>query len=151
MKKSIVRTDIETTVTPEGEVVSTDVRKTYIVKLDDTDRFFMVYFNMLQSFYEIKYLKDMKLLIKLIESAEYNTGKVSVTTQRRLDLCTELDVTSTNLSAGFKRLLDLNLISGTKGDYLINESAFWKGEANIRKGILKDKGLDILIKFQSSE
>lgn len=130
-----------------GKLIKQDIKKTFIIKLDDSDRFFMVYYNMLKSFYHIKYVKDVFLLVRLIEMADHNTGVVTIAAKTRETLCNELEVSKSNLSPMFKRLLDLELISGDKGVYTINEAAFWKGDAAIRRDILKDKGLEFTLKF----
>lgn len=147
MAERIVNTRTLETVTPDGELISLDVSKTYIIKLDESDRFFMVYYNMLKSFYQIKYLKDVMLLIKLVELADYNTGVVTIATKTRESICKELGVNKSNLSSMFRRLRDLELIYGEKGVYTINEGVFWKGEATIRKNILKEKGIEFILKF----
>ena len=147
MAEQVVNTHSIQTVTPDGELVSLDVSKTYIIKLDESDKFFMVYYNMLKSFYQIKYLKDVMLLIKLVELADYNTGVVTIATKTREAISKELNVNKSNLSAMFKRLSDLELIRGEKGVYTINEGVFWKGEASVRRNIMKERGIEFILKF----
>lgn len=147
MAERIVNTNSIQTVNPDGELVSLDVSKTYVIKLDESDKFFMVYYNMLKSFYQIKYLKDVMLLIKLVELADYNTGIVTIATKTRQSISNELNVNKSNLSVMFKRLVDLELIRGEKGVYTINEGVFWKGEASLRKAIMKERGIEFILKF----
>lgn len=147
MKKKIVQTTTNQIITSDGELVSQDISKVYTIKLEDSDKFFMVYYHMLKSFYQIKYVKDVMLLIKLVELADHNTGIVTIAAKTRDILCSILDVSKSNLSPMFKRLLQLELITGDKGVYIINEAAFWKGDANIRRDILKDKGMEFTLKF----
>lgn len=147
MKRKLVNSKTIQKMTPDGVLTDQEVSKTYVIKLDDTDKFFMVYYNMLKSFYQIKYLKDVMLLIRLVEMADYNTGVVTIAAKTREDLCKELDVSKSNLSPMFKRLLDLELLSGGKGVYTINEGVFWKGDAAIRRDVLKEKGLEFILKF----
>jgi predicted transcriptional regulator len=147
MKKKLVNSKTVQRTTPEGILVDQEISKTYVIKLDDTDKFFMIYYNMLRGFYQIKYLKDVMLLIRLVEMADYNTGTVTIAAKTREDLCKELEVTRSNLSPMFKRLVDLELIFGEKGVYTINEGVFWKGDASIRRDILKERGLEFILKF----
>jgi len=120
MKKQVVLSHTKQIMTPDGELIEQDVSKTYTIKLDENDRFFMVYYNMLKSFYQIKYVKDVMLLVKLVELADHNTGIVTIAAKTREELCRDLQVSKFNLSPMFKRLLDLELISGDKGVYTIN-------------------------------
>jgi hypothetical protein len=147
MQEKIINSGIKQIITPDGELVSQEISKTFVVKLEDSDRFFMVYYNMLKSFYKIKYVKDIILLVKLVGMAEHNTGVVTIAAKTREVLCKELGVSKPNLSPMFKRLLNLELIFGDKGVYTINEVAFWKGEASIRREVLKDKGMEFILKF----
>ena len=148
MKKTFIESRSIQTVDPtSGEVIITDTHKIHKVILEDEDRFFMVYFNMLKTFYQIKYIKDVLLLVKLAELANYNTGEVLIPTSTRQQLCEELEVSKPYISTAFKRLCDLGLLEGDKGRYKLNEAAFWKGDAKTRKQALKDKGLEFKIKF----
>lgn len=143
----LLHTKQTTSTDEDGNLVIQDVEKTYVVKLAENDKFFMVYYNMLKSFYKIKYVKDVMLLVKLAELADYNTGEVTIATKTREDICSELEITKSNLSPIFKRLIELGLLSGEKGVYKINEAVFWKGEASIRKSILKEKGIQFVLQF----
>jgi hypothetical protein len=149
MKKHYVQSQSTTTVDPDtGQIIITDVQKTHVVTLQEEDRFFMIYLSMLQSFYQIKYVKDVMLLVKLAELCDYNTGKVDLSTQLRAQICEELGIKPSNLSTTFKRLVESKLLVGEKGSYTVNASLFWKGDNKTRKQVLKDKGLEFNIKFQ---
>ena len=148
-KKHFIESTTTTVIDKEGNEVITDEKKLHSVVLDDTDKFYMVYFNMLRTFYQIKYLKDVMLLFKLCEMANFNTGVVSLSANDRNDLCLFLNVLNSNLSTGLRRLRSLGLIFGEKGRYTINESVFWKGDKEMRKQLLKDRGIDFVIRFSS--
>lgn len=148
-KKHFIQSTTTTVKDKDGNEVITDEKKLHSVILDDTDKFYMVYFNMLRTFYQIKYLKDVLLLFKLCEMANFNTGIVSLSANDRFDLCVFLNVQNSNLSTGLKRLKLLGLIFGDKGRYTINESVFWKGDKEMRKQLLKDRGIDFIIRFKT--
>lgn len=149
MKKTFIQSQSTTTVNPDtGEMIITDVQKTHVVTLQDKDKFFMVYLGMLQSFYQIKYVKDVMLLVKFAELADYNTGQMDLSTKLRLEICQELDIKASNLSATIKRLVDLKLLLGEKGSYTLNAGLFWKGDAKTREKVMKERGLELTIKFQ---
>jgi hypothetical protein len=128
--------------------IVTEVKKTHLVTLSDADKFFMVYLSMLRSFYEIKYVKDVFILVKMAEMAEYNTGNVKVTMEDRADICKEINIKQSNLSASLTRLISMNLLTGGKGKYTINAGLFWKGDSKERKKLLISRGLDFNITFK---
>ena len=130
-----------------GNKTKVESKKVFIVPVDEADRFFMVYISMLQSFYEIKYVKDVKLLVKLAELANYNTGHVEISSKLRKYICGELGFNQSNLSATLKRLVVLGLLQGDGGSYQLNAGLFWKGDAETRKQIMREMGIDLTIKF----
>ena len=79
--------------------------------------------------------------------AEYNTGKVQLTTNPRDLACEELGMKSNSLSNHLKKLKDLNLISGEKGDFIINPKIFWKGDTATRNKLLSDNEVKVIFKI----
>jgi hypothetical protein len=128
--------------------VYVEVQKLHTVTLEEFDRFYMVYFNMMKTFYQIKYLKDVLLLVKLCEDSNFNSGLINLSTQYRVDLCSFLNIRNSHLSSSLKRLSVLGLLIGNKGKYTINEGIFWKGDREIRDALLKDRGLDFIMRFK---
>lgn len=125
-----------------------EVQKVHTITLDEFDKFYMVYFNMLKTFYQIKYLKDVMLLFKLCEEAQFNSGEINLSAQSRVDLCSFLNIKPPHLSSAIKRLKELGLIIGEKGSYVINEGVFWRGDREIRDMMLKDRGIDFIMRFK---
>lgn len=148
MRKTYVNSKLVQVVGEDGLLRTQETSKTHVVHVEDTDKFFMIYYNMLKSFYQIKYLKDVMLLVKLASLADYDTGVVTVAVKTRELICEEIHVTKTNLSAMFGRLIELGLIFGSKGIYTINEGVFWKGESKTRRAFLKEEGLDFILRFK---
>jgi hypothetical protein len=149
MKKRFLNSQTTTTVDPDtGQIVMTDIQKTHLVTLQDEDKFFMVYLTMLQSFYQIKYVKDVMLLVKFAELADYNTGSIDLSTKLRVQICEELEIKPSNFSTSIKRMVNLGLLIGEKGSYTLNAGLFWKGDAKTRKQVMKDRGLEFTIKLK---
>lgn len=136
------------TIDKNGNEVYFDENKLHSVELDKSDSFYLIYFRMLKTFYEIKYVKDVHLLFKLCELADYNTGIVRISPEDRIELCDFLNIQNPNLSTGLRRLRELELIEGGKSKYTINPSVFWKGDKETRNRILKEKGIDFTIRFK---
>lgn len=147
-KFTVQSTTTESVDQETGEVKIVEVQKLQTIKVDSEDKFFAIYYNMLKTFYQIKYIKDVLLLIKLTQLANYNTGEVELSAKKRDELCTELDLRKPHLSTALKRLTELELISGERGSYVINPAIFWKGDAKTRKQILINKGIEFTVKFK---
>lgn len=130
-----------------GEVKLVETKKLHKITTKSEDRFFQVYYETLASVYQLKYADDLKLLIKLAELAEWNTGRVLLPPTIREEVCKSLEIHTTNLSKSLKRLKEKDLIQGERGDFVINPSVFWKGEKSVREQALKEGGLYFTIKF----
>lgn len=128
-----------------GEVTS--VEKTFSIKTDTQDEFFMTYIKNMSSFFKLKSIVDIKMITKFCILAEYNTGKVILAPATRLEISEELEISSSQISKSINSLKGLKLITGDKGAYVINPMLFWKGQNKTRNQLLKDKGLEITIKF----
>ena len=128
-----------------GEVTS--VEKTFSIKTDTQDEFFMTYIKNMSSFFKLKSIVDIKMITKFCILAEYNTGKVILASATRLEISEELEISSSQISKSINSLKGLKLITGDKGAYVINPMLFWKGQNKTRNQLLKDKGLEITIKF----
>lgn len=79
----------------------------------------------------------------MCQNAQFNTGNVSLTTQKRKELCTNLNITPQTLSNSLTSLKKCNLIKGENGEFQINPQVFWKGSQASREALLKDKNIRI--------
>jgi len=147
-KRHFISSHTVRSIDKNGNETFFDENKLHSVELDKSDSFYLIYFKMLKTFYEIKLIKDVYLLFRLCEMAEYNTGKISLSIQDRSDLCDLISLRKEHLSAGLKRLSELGLISGSRGSYIINQSIFWKGDKETRNKVLKERGIDFTIRFK---
>jgi Firmicute plasmid replication protein (RepL) len=115
-----------------GELVSVTTEKVYTIDAPK-DHFFMAFIDNMASFYKIKSATDKDVIVWLCSHAEYNTGKVRLTTKSRQELCEDLGLKNSSLSRSIKKLKELNLISGESGEFTINPEIFWKGDTLTRK------------------
>lgn len=60
----------------------------------------------------------------MCQNAEFDTGKVSLTTQKRKDLCEKLQITPQTLSNALTSLKKSNLVHGKNGEFQINPQIF---------------------------
>lgn len=134
-----------------GEVLRTEVTKVFKVNIGKQEEFFMVFCNYLSSFYDLKYADDIKMIIKFNEWAAFDTAEVQLTSKRRLDITTNLGIRNDSISKSLKRLKEKGLISGNKGNFIINPSIFWKGDKAKRKELLTSEGLKVQFNFKIDE
>lgn len=131
-----------------GEVVSVETEKIFNIKTT-VETFTMMYNDYLGKLYGIKHLSDIKLITKFCEIAEFNTGKVVLSSATRDEICEQLDISKPNLSKNIKRLKELGLIDGDKGTYIIDPKLFWKGDRKMRAELLKGEGMKVILNFKS--
>ena len=145
MTKSTVieRVDQET-----GEVIVTETRKDFRAKVE-VQEFYMVFFEKMASFYGIKNISDMKVMICMCEIAEFNTGIVRMSKVIRQEIVEKTGVSYSNLSKNIKNLVKIGLLIDNGGDYLINPEVFWKGGLKERSEQLKINGITMNLTFYS--
>jgi len=133
-----------------GEISLIETQKTHIIKVVE-EEFFMMHVKLLKNYYDLDHVSDFRLIVKLCELAEFNTGSVSISTGKRQEICKELNINTTNFSKYIKRLKDKKLITGDKGEYLINPGIFWKGDRRERKKLLDSGSLSVVFEFRKEE
>jgi hypothetical protein len=68
-------------------------------------------------FFSIKSINDMKLLWWLFSLSNKTTGRVEVTQGRREIICLHLKFQPSQFSRSLYNLINLNLLTGNKGNY----------------------------------
>lgn len=135
----------ETSVNKEtGELVT--LVKRYAVKVTSED-FYMTFFTSLAGFFALKSAVDIKVMVKMCEYAQFNTGQVDLSPAARLEFCEHLKISNQQLTNALRALKSKNLLSGDKGRFLINPSVFWKGSTEVRAKLLEDKSFQISVNF----
>jgi hypothetical protein len=145
MAKKVFESLVEVTNKDSGE--TTEVRKSVTVSTQGGDKFFMTFIESLSSFYRVSNITDAKLLAKMCSLVEYNSYRVLIPKAVRKEITDELEISPQTMTNSLKRLKDVNLVTGEDGSFEINPNLFWKGSTKERDKILRDKGMDIKIKF----
>lgn len=122
-----------------GEEISTNTSKTFIEKVESTEHFFMTYIDFIAPWFNLKPEIAKNILMWMCQNAEFDTGKVSLTTQKRKDLCKKFDITPQTLSNALTSLKKSHLVHGENGEFQINPQVFWKGSQKSREELLKNK------------
>lgn len=147
MEKYQQITQTQTVDLSTGEITEYETQKTYTRKIE-TESFYMTFIDYIAPLFNLKSDAAKNVLNWMCCHAEYNTGKVQLTTNQRDKACEELGMKSNSLSNHLKKLKDLSLISGEKGDFIINPQIFWKGDTITRDKLLKDNEIKIIFKLE---
>ena len=133
--------------TSTGEVKT--IRRTFSVKSKNTEEFFLTFLSGLNAICELTRPSDIKILAQLCVRAQFNTGKVNLTSQDRKDIVEKLKISPQSFSNSINRLKVGGLLSGDRGSYEINPQHFWKGTTDERRNLLTKKSADILLKYRT--
>lgn len=115
-----------------------------IVHKSIEDSFYMAFTNYIMWIYQVKSTATLKILYKILEKAEFNTGRVDITAGFRSQLESELDLCKSQITKSLTELTNKKvLIQQTqtkngkeiplKGCYMVNPEMFWKGDLKTRK------------------
>ena len=129
-----------------GEIIQYETQKTYTRKIE-SESFYMTFIDYIAPLFNLKSDTAKNVLNWMCCHAEYNTGKVQLTTNQRDLACEELGMKSNSLSNHLKKLKDLKLIDGDRGDFIINPQIFWKGDTVTRNKLLADNEIKIMFKI----
>lgn len=130
-----------------GEVIKMDSQKTFTEKVNP-EHFYMTFIDYIAPLYQLRSEVARRMLDWMCEHATFNTGVVDLSTFKRQQMCNELGLANNQVTNNLKKLKDLNLISGDKGNFIINPEIFWKGELAVRKKeLLENKDLQISFKL----
>lgn len=129
-----------------GEVVQSELSKTYSTKVKE-DAFYMTFIDYISPFYKLNSDNARKILCWMCNHAEWNTGKISLSTGSRAQMAEDCDICPNTITNNLKKLKDLKLISGEKGEFQINPQIFWKGDLSVRRQKLKDQELQIIFQL----
>lgn len=130
-----------------GEITVIDTAKTFTAKITE-DKFYMTFIDFIGPIFGLKPDSAKVLLIWMCEHAEFNTGKVDLTTATRKQISTETGLSNNSITNYLKKLKELNIISGEKGSYILNPQIFWKGDLATRREFLKDKQVRVTFSIE---
>ena len=142
-------TSTTSTVTDENgiERVRTETKQ-FVYKADE-EPFYNVFIKYIKWMFDINSIVTLKVLAYLLEIAEFNTGRVSLTAGERLRLMESVKITKSAVTRAVKELVDAGAITSVcrvnketgeqiimRGEYMINPQMFWKGELKKRKQLI---------------
>lgn len=127
-----------------GEIKTIETQKTFITRNSNNKSFYITFVDFVSTLYGLKPDKAKDLLVWMCCHAEFNTGKVELSTATRQDISKELNISNNAITNYLKVLKDKNLISGSKGKFIINPEIFWKGDLKEREKLLKSENIQVI-------
>ena len=113
------------------------------------DEFYMTYYKYMAPLFEIKSLHDVKVLWQLTQYAEFGTGVVVLSPERRKNIAKITGIGLNNLPKHLKSLSNLGLIYGVRNDYVLSPVVFWRGSNKDRADFFDtDEGRKVVLEFR---
>lgn len=112
--------------TNTGEVNT--IIKSFSVKKKKVEKFFFVFTKNIMKFYDIERAIDFKILFFLSSHIEFSTKQIKFSRKEKLEFMETVNIKTQCFSNSIKRLKDLGIISGERGDYLINSDYINRGK-----------------------
>lgn len=136
MSKYITRRVVSQSTDPTtGEIRSYTDRQEVIKS--EVEPFFLTYSREILALYgKSIFNATTKVLWKLLEIAEYNTGKVYVTTERRNAIMSACDISRASYDRAVRELVEADIMSKEGNTYTIRENMFWKGDREERRKLM---------------
>ncbi len=139
MKKFVTKEYTGMRIDPNtGEVLEYSQRKE-IIKAD-SEPFFLTYSKQILALYDSTILNaTTKVLYKIMEFAEFNTGKVYMNAERVEEIMNVCSISRASYHRAIKELVDIGIITKNRNTYTIAENMFWKGDRKMRDDIINSK------------
>lgn len=143
--KTIVETTGHTITTPDGRQETFDSKK--VIQIDTSKNpFYLTFLNFVKWMYDIKGNAPFKVLIHMMNIAEFNSGRVHLSMGERQIMMRTLGISEVSMYAAIKQLAECGAIKRVfhvdkstgeqlelKGEYIVNPEMFWKGDLSKRK------------------
>jgi hypothetical protein len=136
--------------TETGEVFLQTTSKTFNIKVT-SDSFYITFLTVIKELAGLKSIVDVKVLSCLCSIAEYNTGIVFLTAERKQYICDTMNLKYQSVANSLTNLKKSGFITGKGGTYTINPEYFWKGDLKTREQLLKEGKININIEFEDEK
>ena len=139
MSKCITRKSYSQRIDKETGEIMEYVDKMEVIKAD-SEPFFLTYSKQIMALYgKSIFNATTKVFWKLLEFAEWNTGKVYMTTERRDNIMETCDISRASYDRAIKELVDAGIMTKNGNTYSIDEDMFWKGDRKTREQLKNAK------------
>lgn len=135
MRKYLVQTVETEKVDKETGEILKSTKSMSIVKRE-VEPFFLTYSKEIMALYGKNIFNaTTKVLWKLLEYAEYNTGKVYMNAERTNEIMNECGIGKSTYYRAIDELKKAEIISGNRSTFTIAERMFWKGDRKTRNDL----------------
>lgn len=135
-------TRCQNTNTDTGEITDY-ISKKELVKVE-VEPFFFTYSKQLLALYGMSVFNaTTKVLWKLLEIAEWNTGKVFMNPERRKEIMQICNISRPSFDRAIRELADVGIIEKKGSTYTIDCMTFWKGDRASREKLIKEAKLKV--------
>ena len=120
------------------------VSKEFTHKIDQ-DKFYKTFIDYVKWIYGLTTITTLKVLYKLLEIAEYNTGEVSLSPGKRQEIMESIGIKKSAFTQALNQLVESGALElkyktdketgeliPIRGEYRISPEMFWKGELKKR-------------------
>ena len=136
MSKYTTRSVHNEHVDPDTGDIRSYTERVEVVK-NEMEPFFLTYSREILALYgKSIFNATTKVLWKLLEFAEYNTGKVYVTSERRKEIMDICGISRASYDRAIKELVDAEIMKKEGCTYSIRSEMFWKGDRESRRKLM---------------
>lgn len=137
MKKFLVQSLETTKVDKETGEILRSTKSTSVIR-QDVEPFFFTYSKQILALYGKNVFNvTTKVLYKLLEFADNNTGKVYMNSDRVQEILDICKISKRSYYRAIEELKEDGIISGDKSTFTIAENMFWKGDRKTREKLMK--------------
>lgn len=138
-KKYIVKTVKGNRINPETGDVYDYTETSEIIKVN-SEPFFMVYTDQLAELYKTDiFCPSTKVLFKLLEVSEFNSGKAYVNSVRIKEILDSCNISESTYFRAVNKLAKAGIVVKNKTVITIDERIFWKGDRKTRSVTMNKK------------
>lgn len=135
MGKNIIKKTTATLIDKDGAI--REFTNSVEAVRTDTEPFFLTYSKQIMALYDMPVFNaTTKVFWKLLEFAEWNTGKVFMNINRRNEIMEVCGIGKTSYYRALDDLVAAGLITKNKDVYTIDERMFWKGDRKTRNELM---------------
>ena len=135
-------TQYQHTDTSTGEITDYTNKKE-LVKIE-VEPFFFTYSKQILALYGMSVFNaTTKVLWKLLEVAEWNTGKVYMNSVRKKEIMEICGISKASFDRAIRELASVGIIKKEHTTYTIDSQMFWKGDKASRDKLIKEARLKV--------
>lgn len=147
MKHKFFERQVDVVDSETGVVTGSMTTEKKFVYSVESDRFYMTFIDFAAPIYKLSSASAKSVLQWMCCNAEFNTGVVLLPSPRMKDMSNELNLPMQTIYNNLTQLKKLGLITGERGQFMLNPEIFWKGDMQARRDLLAASGSTFNVTF----